>query len=171
MSTQPASQRPTTGKEALLKPHLLSTIERLKKLIEMDAPAVIIGHDAFAVFATALAVYGDSAGNGLISLLRESNLHGRGVCDHEDCTNYVERPPSGTCNPCLTKMGVNCLTAEDWKEVAAIHSPAKRKLIVWQVNERGFVVIDPVARMEISEIFETREEAEAEMDRDFEDEE
>jgi hypothetical protein len=96
-----------TNKEAMLKPRLIECVNRLQKLIELDAPSVIIGNAAFSVFSTTLAVYGESAGSTFIQHLRDQDLHGRGVCSHEDCTSYVDRPDIGVCASCLDALGID----------------------------------------------------------------
>lgn len=98
------------GKQNKLKPHLIECIDRLRKFIDLDAPSVIIGNAAFAVFATTLATYGSSAGSSLISHIRDQNLHARGVCGEEDCTNYVQRPDTGMCDPCCKTLGIDPAT-------------------------------------------------------------
>lgn len=100
-------------KQQKLKPHLLRCIERLQKLIDLDGPAIIIGHEAFNVYATALAVYGEAAGKPLLQHLRDQNLHERGVCSHEDCTRYVERPDSGICETCQKALGIDDSSIEE----------------------------------------------------------
>lgn len=104
---------PETKKEKL-KPRLIECVDRLASLIKLDAPGVIIGHAAFNVFVTTLAVYGDSAGSTLISHLRDQNLHARAICSHEDCSAYVDRPTLGICGDCLTKLGID---ASDYEVV------------------------------------------------------
>lgn len=47
------------NKEEKLKPVLLECIDRLRKLIELNAPGVIIDLAAFNVYATSLATYGE----------------------------------------------------------------------------------------------------------------
>ncbi len=41
----------------------------------------------------------------MIHDLRDSNLHGRGVCTHADCVNYVERPGVNVCAACAKETG------------------------------------------------------------------
>jgi hypothetical protein len=93
-------------KTELLKPNLLACVERMKKLIELDAPAVIVGHEAWNILATTLATYGSAAGSGMVESIKDQNLHGRGVCSYEDCVNYVERPGVNVCEICLKEMGI-----------------------------------------------------------------
>jgi len=93
-----------TGKQELLKPHLLESIARLKKFVELDAPGVVVGAEAFNVFATTLAAFGDGAGSTFIQHIRERNLHVRGVCNHQDCTRYAGRPGLGLCDECAKAL-------------------------------------------------------------------
>ena len=92
-------------KEEKLKPHLIECIDRMKKLIEIDAPGVIVGSAAFSILATTLAVYGESAGSTLIGHLRDQNLHSRGICTHADCTKPIDRPNVDVCQDCQKELG------------------------------------------------------------------
>ena len=89
-----------------LKPRLLECIGRLQRLVELDAPAVIIGAAAWNVFSTTLAAYGSLAASTMVQHIRDENLHSRAVCNHEDCTNYVQRPDVGMCADCQKAMGL-----------------------------------------------------------------
>jgi hypothetical protein len=82
-------------------------MNRLQKIIDVDAPAVIVGSMAWHLYCTILACYGQSAGSTMIQHIRDENLHSRGVCSHEDCTEYVERPGVGLCAACCTKLGID----------------------------------------------------------------
>lgn len=92
-------------KQELLLPRLIESVERMQKLLSLNAPATIIGNEAFNIFATTLAVYGEGAGHWLLSHLREQNLAGRGVCSYGNCANYVARPGSGICHDCEKEIG------------------------------------------------------------------
>ncbi len=96
---------PVTAKERKLKPSVIECVERLRKFVDLDAPGVIIGREAWNVLLTVFACYGEAAGKGMIHDLRDSNLHGRGVCTHADCVNYVERPGVNVCAACAKEMG------------------------------------------------------------------
>ena len=94
------------NKQEMLKPRLLDCVNRMKKLLELDAPASIIGAEAFSIFATTLAVYGEQAGWAPIGHLHEQNLASRGVCTYgNECTNYVERPGPDLCLDCEKVIG------------------------------------------------------------------
>jgi hypothetical protein len=94
-----------TKKEQLLKVRALECLERLRKVIELNAPPLIIGDFAFSLYATVLAAYGEHAGEGLIRHLREQNLQSRALCHYGDCTNGVERTPFGICADCQKEIG------------------------------------------------------------------
>lgn len=93
-------------KQEKLKPMLLEGVKRLLKLIELNAPGVIIGAAAWHAFATTLAVYGDGAASTMVQDIREGNLHARAVCSHGDCTEYVDRPDLGICAAHLKELGI-----------------------------------------------------------------
>lgn len=95
-----------TDKERKLKPHVIACSDRLRKFIDINAPAVIIGSEAWHLFCTVLACYGTAAGSTMIGHLRDANLHNRGTCSHDDCTNYVERPGVGWCEACCKAEGI-----------------------------------------------------------------
>ncbi len=90
-----------------LKPLLIESVARLARLIQVDAPGVIIGAAAWHTYTTVLATYGSGAGSTMINDLRDGALHGRGICSHEDCTVYVERPSCGMCAKCLKEIGAD----------------------------------------------------------------
>lgn len=94
-----------TKKEEMLKVRALECLERLKAVITLDAPPVVIGDFAFSLYATVLAAYGDAAGEGMIRHIREQNLQARGVCHYGDCVNLVERAPFGMCEACQKEIG------------------------------------------------------------------
>lgn len=98
---------PTPHKAALLKPRLLDSVNRLKRLVELDAPAVIIGHEAWLLYKTTLACYGDAAASTMVSQIREAALESRGICHFNDCTNPVDRPETGICQSCLKSIGAD----------------------------------------------------------------
>ncbi len=100
-------------KEEFLKPKVFECIERLRKLVTLNAPAVIVGAAAWNVYTTILAAYGTEAGKIMINEIRDHNLHSRAVCSYEDCINYVDRPDVGTCEECLRKLGIGDLTPHD----------------------------------------------------------
>jgi len=89
-----------------LKPRVIECSDRLRKLIDLGAPGVIIGAEAWHLFCTVLAAYGTGAASTMVQDIRYKNLHGRGVCSNEDCTAYVERPDIGVCKPCREAMGI-----------------------------------------------------------------
>lgn len=95
-----------TAKSQLLKPRLLESIDRLRKFVELDVPAVILGAEAWNVFQTVLATYGTMAASTMVQSIRDKNLQMRAICAHEDCTNYVDRPPLGMCKTCLAALGL-----------------------------------------------------------------
>jgi hypothetical protein len=95
----------TADKRDFLIPRLVESVERMRTLLRLNAPASIIGAEAFGILATTLAVYGEGAGWALISHLREQNLSGRGVCTYKDCVNYVERPGPSMCPDCEREIG------------------------------------------------------------------
>lgn len=86
-------------KRELLKPRVLDSVTRLRKFVELDSPAPLIGHELSLLFRVALAAYGVKVGIPLLDNIRENDLQSRGVCDWQDCTNTVERAPSGLCGP------------------------------------------------------------------------
>lgn len=96
-----------TEKTKLLKPHLLECVRRLKRFIDLDAPGVIIGMEAWNVFATVLATYGTAAGSTMVQNIRDKNLHSRGVCENGDCVVTVERPSLGICETCCKALGLD----------------------------------------------------------------
>jgi hypothetical protein len=96
-----------TAKQEKLKPYVIECLERLRKLIDLDAPAVIIGASAWSLFTTILSAYGASAASAMVQHIRDENLHARGVCSHEDCTKYVERPNIGICEGCCKSLGLD----------------------------------------------------------------
>lgn len=99
-------------KQEMLKPRLLECIARLKKLIELDAPAVIIGAAAWSVFKVTLSTYGTAAGSTMLDDIRERDLHHRGVCSWQDCAAYVDRPDVAICKEHQKELGL-----EDMEEV------------------------------------------------------
>ena len=93
-------------KEELLKPRLVECVDRMQKLLALNAPSNIIGAVAFSIFSTTLACYGEEAGWALIGHLRAQNLHERAVCNYgKDCTNPVDRPDMGICPDCEIVIG------------------------------------------------------------------
>lgn len=104
-------------KEQLLKPRVLENIDRLRKIVELDAPPVLIGEFAFSLYATVLAAYGEEAGRAMTKHIRDQNLQSRAVCDWGDCTNTVERTPIGTCAACQKEIGCD---PESMAEIDAI---------------------------------------------------
>lgn len=102
-----------TRKE-IIKPHLLASIERLKKFIELDAPAVITGAEALNIYTTTLAAYGEAAGSRLIQRVIAAELHGRGLCQGDDCSNSAQRPGTGLCKECEMQFKKYC--EEELKE-------------------------------------------------------
>jgi hypothetical protein len=112
-------------KQELLKPHLLDCIARLQSFIEVGAPAVVIGHEAFNVLATTLAVYGTVAGAGLISHIRDTNLHSRGICTNEDCVECIERPGVDICEKCCVELGIG----DDDDMLVESNSPHQKTLL------------------------------------------
>lgn len=96
------------NKEQMLKQRLVDCVDRMQKLLALNAPASIVGAEAFSIFATTLAVYGEKAGWSFISHIREQNLASRGVCTHgEECTNEVERPGPDICHDCEKEIGID----------------------------------------------------------------
>jgi len=93
------------GKKEVLKPRLIECVERMRKLLELDAPPVLIGAEAFSIFATTLAVYGTEAGWSFLEHLRKQNLKSRAVCAWEDCIHPVEREETHLCAACEKKIG------------------------------------------------------------------
>ena len=103
-----------SSKANLLKPRVLDCIERLRRLVELDAPVPIIGAASFSVFAIVLSAYGDKAGTPLLQHIREEDQHNRGLCNWEDCTNPVKRPKDmGICNFHQKELGIDAETIED----------------------------------------------------------
>lgn len=98
---------PKRTKRDALKPRLIECVDRLRKLIDLNAPGVIIGAAAWHTFATTLAVCGTGAGSTMIQQIMERNLHARGVCCHEDCAAIVERPGLGMCEACQKQLGLD----------------------------------------------------------------
>src|SRR5689334_17185558 len=96
--------RTLPAKTQKLKPRVLESIARLQKLVELDAPAVIIGAGAWNLFCVVLGAYGASAASTMIGHIRDQDLHKRAVCSHEDCINYVDRPSIGLCADCLKAL-------------------------------------------------------------------
>ncbi len=93
-------------KQELLKQRLVDCVDRMQKLLALNAPPAIIGAEAFSIFATTLSVYGEEAGWALISHLREQNLASRGICTHgNECTNEIERPGTNLCLDCEKEIG------------------------------------------------------------------
>lgn len=84
-------------KRELLKPRVLDSVTRLRKFVELDSPAPLIGHELSLLFRVALAAYGVKVGIPLLDNIRENDLQSRGVCDWDDCTNAAERAPLGLC--------------------------------------------------------------------------
>jgi len=160
-------------KEEMLKPRLIQTIDRLKHLIELNAPGCVIAVDAFQVFATALAVYGEKVGNPLTQLIRDSNLHRRGVCTNGDCTNFIPRPNPDICKACARKIGATFLDELDWEAVAAAHPKNTPNFVPWQLADdkeaygdqaAWWIVVSPDFEEEHSEPFATLEECKAEIE-------
>lgn len=117
-------------KEQLLKPRVLENIDRLRKIVELDAPAVIVGEFAFNLYATVLAAYGEEAGRGLVKHIRDQNLQSRGVCEHGDCTNPVARQPLGICEPCQKEIGI------DDESMKKMDEEAQKYAAEWEAEER-----------------------------------
>lgn len=80
------------SKRELLRPRLLECIDRLRKFVELDAPAVIVGMSAWSVMKVTLATYGSDAWKCLIDDICEAELHDRAICRSDGCTAYVDRP-------------------------------------------------------------------------------
>lgn len=95
------------SKTDILRPRVIECVEHLRKLIDLDAPAVIIGAEAWHVFTTVLAAYGVVAGSTMIGNLRDGNLHGRGVCTYDGCTSYINRPGMSICAGCAHSLGID----------------------------------------------------------------
>lgn len=95
-----------------LKPRVLDSLERLKKFIELDAPAPIIGIEAWILFKVVLSTYGISAGMSMIGEIRDHDLHSRAVCANEDCIEYVDRWGSGICSKCEKELGIDNATMD-----------------------------------------------------------
>ena len=96
------------SKQELLKERLIECVERMHKLLALNAPGTIIGSEAFNIFATTLACYGEEAGHALVSHIREQNLHERAVCTYgNECVNPIERPPMPICLDCEKIIGVD----------------------------------------------------------------
>lgn len=93
-------------KEEQLLPRVMACIDRLQRFIELGAPAIIVGHAAWSLYATVLACYGPEAGEGMVASIRDGNLHSRGMCNNDDCTNRVGRPGLGVCADCVRKLGI-----------------------------------------------------------------
>lgn len=106
----PIQPDPCPTRQTLLRPHLLRCLARMQRLITINAPGLIIGAEAFNIFATTLACYGETAGMSLLSHIAEQNLHGRGICSHEECVGAVERPGTGWCEKCEREEGVDMET-------------------------------------------------------------
>ena len=92
-----------TRKE-LLKPRVIDCVDRLRKLIDIDAPPVIIGAEIWLLFRTALAAYGEKIGQRMIHSLTEQALHSRGVCSMNECTNPVDRAGLSVCESCGAEL-------------------------------------------------------------------
>lgn len=118
-------------KEQLLKPRVLENIDRLRKIVELDAPPVLIGEFAFSLYATVLAAYGEEAGRAMAKSIRDHNLQDRAVCDWGDCTNTVERTPIGTCPDCQKEIGC------DPESLAEIDAIAEKLAGEWKELEDG----------------------------------
>lgn len=99
-------------KQEMLKPRLLECIDRLKQLVELDAPSVVIGAAAWSVFKVTLSTYGTAAGSTMLSDIQERDLHHRGVCSWGDCTSHVDRPDVAICKEHQKELGL-----EDMEEV------------------------------------------------------
>jgi len=94
------------SKKEKLKPFVIECCDRLRKLVDLNAPATIVGAAAWHLYVTVLAAYGSTAASTMVQNIREQNLHNRGICSHKDCTNYVDRPESGICKSCRSKLGI-----------------------------------------------------------------
>jgi hypothetical protein len=94
-------------KREFLKPHLLRSIEQLQAFIRLNVPAPIVGMAAWNVFKTTVAAYGTEAGWPIVDMIREDNLKDRGLCINDDCTNAVDRPGVGMCEPCKKLEGLD----------------------------------------------------------------
>ena len=99
----------TPNKANYLRTSLLARIERLRKLIELDAPPAIIGSEAALVFSGVLASYGTDAGLRLIEQIRDRDLAGKGMCQHGDCVNGIppgspDDPLPGYCSLCYAEL-------------------------------------------------------------------
>lgn len=92
------------NKETLLKPFAIECVDRLRKFIELDAPAVIIGAAAWHAYTTILATYGKLAAGPMVDKILEQSLRSRAVCVHEDCVGYAERPSCGLCPQCTAVL-------------------------------------------------------------------
>lgn len=116
-------------KEQLLKPRVLENIDRLRKIVELDAPPVLIGEFAFSLYATVLAAYGEEAGRAMAKSIRDHNLQNRAVCDWGDCTNTVERTPIGTCAACQKEIGC------DDESMKKMDEEAQKYAADWEAEE------------------------------------
>lgn len=112
-------------KEAVLRPHLLASVKRLLRFIEMDAPGVIVGSAAWLVFKCTLACYGSRVGITLLDDLMEGDLSGRGLCTHGDCIEAVTRPDVPICQACQKELGMDDASLR--KILAEIDGEGERK--------------------------------------------
>lgn len=109
-----------SAKQAKLKPHVLESLYRLRRFIELDAPSVIIGREVCLLFKVTLSAYGAEAGMGLLDALRGGDLAMRGVCENDDCIEYVERPHINMCDACINtlELGLGLDTKAEGREGA-----------------------------------------------------
>ena len=74
----------------------------MRKLMELNAPAAVVGDAAWSVFRLTLVTYGSAASRKMIEGIEESTLTALGICSHEGCTNRVTTG-SSVCKTCLAK--------------------------------------------------------------------
>jgi len=97
----------TPNKEELLKPKLLRQIERLKTLIEMNAPPSVVGLQAWSLYRCTLAAYGRDAAEMAVSEIYAYALRESCTCYNDDCTNPVPyEDPTGVCDDCKKELGI-----------------------------------------------------------------
>jgi hypothetical protein len=105
-----------SAKSELIKPHLLRSIDRLKRFIELDAPRPIIGSELWIAFRAALATYGPEVGMPVMTSLYDAACAGRGICSWKDCVNEVDRPGVYICETCAKAIGI---TDEEYDDVTS----------------------------------------------------
>lgn len=96
----------TATKDVLFRDRVTNRIDRLKKLNDLNAPAVILASELVLVYRAMIITWGEGIANGFAGAMREMELQALGICVNGQCGNKSDTP-FDVCKGCAEELGIN----------------------------------------------------------------